>query len=535
MSGRDANNGHTGAAGLAAGVFVILLVAALLAPVFTEPLQGLVRAASAGENVVGAVWSSLRSPAMGSALWAVPAITLVAVLIGWGIGRVLARGRWWSALLLLPALLPSYLAYAGFNAVRSPGTPIGDWLALLAQEGHRWAPLVAGRALAVVALGMWAAPIAGVLIARAVREAGELDALARTDGAPWWRRELVILAACRSGVIASGVLVGVIMLGSAVPLHVAQLETPAIRAWRLLAESSPDDWWRSWAVTLPGAVLAALVAAAFARAVARFRPLDQSSSASPGVVGLAAWGVVVVGIAAPVIALSLTIRDASVLRTFWTLNAGALRWSLTTSAVLALGAVGVALLTAFAAGEGGRWTRRALYAALAMTLWAMLLPGVLIGAGVAGLGHETALGVFHALGARFIAVPILAGLLLAASEDPHARDARRLDAPPGLLAGALAWLGAALPQHARGLLGAGLVVGVLALHEIEASVIVQPIGERGLPRVLLDALHFARDDELASGMLGLLMVAAVIAVPAAIAIAPRRPRTSSATEHRISG
>ena len=50
-----------------------------------------------------------------------------------------------SLRILLPALLPSYLAYAGFNAVRGPGTPVGDWLALLAQEGHRWAPLVAGR------------------------------------------------------------------------------------------------------------------------------------------------------------------------------------------------------------------------------------------------------------------------------------------------------------------------------------------------------------------------------------------------------
>ncbi|MEM7628992.1 MAG: hypothetical protein AAF356_06170 [Planctomycetota bacterium] len=512
-------------AALVTGVGVVVVVLILLAPVVIGPVRLVGSAFARGEGVLAEVIASFTSPALVSAAWAVGVITLIAVALGWAIGRAMARGGWWSAVLLLPPLLPSYLAYAGSNALRGPGTPAGDWLALLAQDGHRWAPVFAGRALAVIALGLWAAPIAGLLVARGLRAMGDVDALARLDGAPWWRRELQLLRACRSSLLASAVLVGVIMLGSAVPLHVAQLQTPAIRAWRLLAEVSPESWWRAWASVTPGALVSLAVAALVVRGVAAWRPAEAGETPRAGAVALLAWLGVALALLAPTIALGATVRDVEVVRTFWSLHAGALGWSVATAAIAAGGAMVVCLLAAHAASDGGRFLRASLLMLLALSVWVALLPGVLVGASVAQLGLSEGSGaVLHAAGARFVAFPLLVGLLLALSEEAATRDARRLDAPGSVVGSALTWLLAAMPGHARGVLGAGLVVGVLTLHEIEASVVVQPIGVRGMPRVLLDALHFARDDELAAGVLGLLLAAVAVALPAAWAIRPRAHR-----------
>ena len=286
-------------AALVTGVGVVVVVLILLAPVVIGPIRLVGSAFARGEGVLAEVIASFTSPALVSAAWAGGVITLIAVALGWAIGRAMARGGWWSAVLLLPPLLPSYLAYAGFNALRGPGTPAGDWLALLAQDGHRWAPVFAGRALAVIALGLWAAPIAGLLVARGLRAMGDVDALARLDGAPWWRRELQLLCACRSSLLASAVLVGVIMLGSAVPLHVAQLQTPAIRAWRLLAEVSPESWWRAWASVTPGALVSLAVAALVVRGVAAWRPAEAGETPRAGAVALLAWRGVALAVLAP--------------------------------------------------------------------------------------------------------------------------------------------------------------------------------------------------------------------------------------------
>ena len=60
------------------------------------------------------------------------------------------------------------------------------------------------------------------------------------------------------------------------------------------------------------------------------------------------------------------------------------------------------------------------------------------------------------------------------------------------------WRLACLPVQAPALIGAGIVVGLLSFHEIEAAVQIQPPGAGNLARRLLDYLHYARLQDLSA-------------------------------------
>jgi ABC-type spermidine/putrescine transport system permease subunit II len=99
--------------------------------------------------------------------------------------------------------------------------------------------------------------------------------------------------------------------------------------------------------------------------------------------------------------------------------------------------------------------------------------------------------------ARFGFVPVLIGAFLARSERPDERDSRRLDGAEGLRG----WSLACLPGGAGTVAAAGLAAGVLAFHEIESAVILQPAGLDSFPRQMLAFLHFFRRQELCCGAL----------------------------------
>jgi ABC-type spermidine/putrescine transport system permease subunit II len=130
-----------------------------------------------------------------------------------------------------------------------------------------------------------------------------------------------------------------------------------------------------------------------------------------------------------------------------------------------------------------------------------LLPGVMTGKLVA-----IAAAPFPALGdgpwallaahvARFGWIGAVGGVLLARGEGA-ARDLRRLDGARGLSA----WIRACLPAHRGALLATGVVTGMLALHEIEASIVVQPPGLTSMAQTMLGFLHYSRMDELGVGV-----------------------------------
>src|SRR5690606_16907651 len=142
-----------------------------------------------------------------------------------------------------PLLLPQYLVYSGWDLLRDPGSGIGDWLAR--QPG--WASIWAGYVLAVGGMALWAWPIAAIPLAAGIRQLGApaLEA-ARLETRSRLRMVRVVVGQMPGAVVASAALVALVALGSAVPLHLAQIPTHAITLWLLLDLTPADERWRVW-------------------------------------------------------------------------------------------------------------------------------------------------------------------------------------------------------------------------------------------------------------------------------------------------
>ena len=138
-----------------------------------------------------------------------------------------------------------------------------------------------------------------------------------------------------------------------------------------------------------------------------------------------------------------------------------------------------------------------------------LLPGVLVGMAYAQGSPASGIALVvltHA--ARFAFIGALLGLWLANSEPPDLRSLRELDSAMTVRG----WLEACVRTKWGVVIGAGVAVALLSLHEIESTVQVQPPGLANLAQYLLDQLHYLRQDQLAAAgatMTGLGLLGAI--------------------------
>jgi len=193
--------------------------------------------------------------------------TLLALPAAWAARSRAGLGR--VAFMLVPLTCPTYLAYAGLNLLRSPGTWLGDWLERSAAH-QEWIPLLAGRVLAVAGLALWAWPIAALMLLPALARVDStlLDTM-RVDGLSRWRRGWAVLEMSRSGVALAVTMVALLMLGSAVPLHLAQAPTYAVEVWATLAQQpgSALAWVRAWPLVLAAVAGAVVISRRPGRAI----------------------------------------------------------------------------------------------------------------------------------------------------------------------------------------------------------------------------------------------------------------------------
>lgn len=437
--------------------------------------------------------------------------TALAWPAAWALRGAAAR---WALIVGVPLLLPSYLAYTAWGMIRAPGTILGDWLLAGPLTGPNSRPVIAGQVLAVAGLALWAWPIpAFVLLARLRRlDAAVLEAL-RLEPASRWRRAVTVVAMCRGSLGAAVGLTTLVMLGSAVPLHVAQLDTYAIRLWRLLDETPAHQDWRVWLSAWPlvlGAVAGAWVilrrlpgtALSSAQQLAPRARTRWSRSAVAIVLVTVLW---LVSVAGPIMLCGLSLRGWSSVRTFWQAQVTGLSSSVLTSA--AVGAAGAALALAVWAvlAGGARRARQVTRACVLCLLAAGLVPGVLIGSATAeawnrfdttaALADSSAIMVIGLL-ARYGFVGALLGWWLHRTDPADERDLRRLDGADT----AGGWARVVLPHQGPVLVGGAVVLGVLAFHEIEAAVFIAPPGSGRFAQRMLELLHFARMEDLGAGV-----------------------------------
>lgn len=483
----------------------------------------------------------LRWPELvGSVVYAA-AIAAVALVVAWPVAWA---ARHWTprrlALLAAPLLLPNFLAYAGWTLLRAPGTALGDAIFRLGQApGFEWVPVAAGRALAVWGLGLWAWPIAAVVlwtgwqrVDRAVLEALRLDAPGRARAAVEHARLM------RPAILAAAGLIGALMIGSAVPLHVAQARTHAIGVWLALDQSPPGERWRAWIAGWPlivaGALAALWIAAALRTTAAAPLPAPHTAPARGRWL---MWGAplaaLAISVGAPIALFARALAHSAgfdVIARFASLASAELTHAAVHGGLVAAWAFALILAAARAAHDAPR----AMGLALASLLALGLAPGVLVGAAIA----EMTAGVrwtepwahipnLAASVLRVGMVPIAVGVWVGLIEPADHRALRLLDAATGVRGWWGWWVARGPVLWGVAALGA-VATGVLAVHEIEAAVQVMPPGSASLSRMLLNALHFARDDDLSAAVMlmsgvGLLGGAAIGLCGFASGRAPKRP------------
>jgi ABC-type spermidine/putrescine transport system permease subunit II len=432
-------------------------------------------------------------------------IGVMATAAAWWPTRVLAagRGRLLAGLMLVPVFMPPYLAFSGYGLLRDPSWVIGDWLTGLAASGHAWVTIGVGRGLALFGLALWSWPIATLILwpgmSRGVRE---VDDALRLD-AGLVRREAERLRLHAGGVLASVGTVSLMMMGSALPLHLAQVETMSIGVWRRLFESRSEDWGGVWVSAWPVFVLALAGGSGIAWWLARREGdgVEVGAGRSGGAVRVFAAWVWCLSVLVPLGLFLWSIRSVGSLWEFWQLSGAAVGHGAVVSLVdAALGFV-IGVVAACAIGTNrGAGARRVVLGLLWLWIVVSLVPGVIIGSALARVGGwaEGLVVIGHL--ARFGCVGMVAGCIAGWSEPRVLRDLRVMDGG----AGVAGWWHAVMPGQWLMLLGAGLAVGMMGFHEVEATMLVQPPGRANLAQQILGYLHFSRLEELSAAAAWLL-------------------------------
>ncbi len=470
--------------------------------------------AFAGWLTVSRGWMLVRSVGIAAAIGA------GALVLGLPIAAILGSGRRGVAVLLAPIWMPSILVYAALNLLRSPETIAGRMLVDMAGNGHRWAPIWAGYLIAAIGLALWASPIAGVLIAagRSDQSAALGEQLA-VEPVGWMTKCRLWIGARRGELFRAWGILTVIFLGSAVPMHLAQFDTWSIVLWRELSQRGPDDWATVWIGSTPMLLAACVGAWMVLRTIGDITTsptLTASTSPArvrlPRVVGVLAWGIWALAVVVPMVAMVWSLDDLGSIAEFWRVQGGAF-WASSGVAIIAgLFAITVAVAVAYTLGHPSSMVRKIGKSNVFVLAAFGLAPGVLVGASVAQSSIEGYSAVVLAACIRTAWIGAIVGAIVGAGEPGARRAMRWMDGSIGVLA----WMRTTLMAVWMPLVGGGVAAGLVALYEIEASVMVRPPGMENLPQQLLSDLHYTRLERLSGAGVNLLGIGVLVGAVAMV-------------------
>lgn len=438
------------------------------------------------------------------------------------------RGSALSAMVLAPMLLPSYLTYHALGLSRAPQTLLGDWLEHLSHGVMPAAPVLAGRIFAFIGLSLWAWPLAALIIGWSLAHAPpSFSEALRVDGASRWRRHLELARLARGSIIWSACLITLVMLGSSVPLHLAQVPTISIQAW-LSINIDPTNV-KVWLMTWPVLLVAVVTSVVFAGRLVRG---DDFTSAEPPRVQrshpdftLVALGCLTCAATLlPLLLYAITLRSWHSLAVFVRVSGDALGRSAIIASIVAgvLACLAVATWYLLAMGK-----RRSIALLAFAGMMGLLTPGSLVGQAWALAVNlpfvpyavaDSPLPSIASHVTRFLGLAVLAGIFFARSESASVRAQRSLDGGQRLRA----WCATSLVGKAPALLGFALAMACLSLHEIDSSIVLQQPGTQSLAQTLLAQLHFARQEEMAAGAIVVVGSGLVVAALAAWLLAGSR-------------
>ena len=517
------------------GVFLLVATAilgtlCLIAPAVVAVLEAVRASDWSGLVLNGRQWVLVLRGigiSLAAAVFALgPGAGLAAVMVHGG--RLAAVARWLGLTILLTP--PYVYAYA--------------WSLPLLPEGIAVAPVLASRGVAIAAtyvraivcLGCWTAPLAGIVLATGWWLAGFAGyRLALTDATPWQALRRGALAAMTPWILLAASLVGVITLTEysvchlcLVPVWNTELLGDAQnatlpgrllqRSWPLLAIVGLVLALWLWARRLRGDFLTSIAAHVFdAQQAAGARPVRGRWAAPVGVAALLL-------IASPILVLVFWLRDYRALFRTWLEFAtdwgDGLLCAAGTVVVAGVLALGVDFVLALDSRGLPRpiavFGRGFALLVLLLSAFSAAAPPALIGDAYLAtyLTHAPALAdhwsiVSLAGAARYALIAIIATRLAGRTRADGLKEIAALDRAGPFVA----YFRVRLPQLAPALVGSLLVVGVLALTEVAAAQLVTPPGLHNLAVTILNQIHFGRRDETIAMVLqlfaaiGLLMLA----------------------------
>lgn len=412
----------------------------------------------------------------------------------------------------IPMLMPSYIPYAGWGQLRGPNTFLGD---LVARQSPR-VSIAVGRGVAVLGMVLWLWPLAAVVLAGTVSRvsAATMESL-RLDS-PRVGRAVTLAWMLRRGLGASVGCVALVVMGSAIPLHVAQAPTYAIELWKQMQVGTNSA--AIWVAAAPLLILAGAGAWVISRRVLKAPGADMgeedsgASSRGGRWAAAATAGVWALSVVVPAGLFVWSLRSWRSVGMFWRVTGEAVGASAAAGAAVGLVVALITVLT-WACIANGRWfAQRAVRLALVTLLFAALTPGVLLGTavgafwnqpiGVLGLVGDSPAVIVLAHVARFGFIGVLAGVWLSRLESREERGARMLEGGDSLFG----WWSTRVRPRMLMVAGIGLAAGALSLHEIETTIMVEPPGWKSLARTMLDHLHFSREEQLAAAGLNMVLI-----------------------------
>lgn len=498
------------------------------APAFVPVGLSLLRALGSADAWADLPMAGVRWVFIIRSIWMALLIAGFATLLAIPIAQTLRRSRArFAALLLAPLWMPAWLSYAGLNLARAPDTLLGGAILDLALPDHRWAIVLLGRAVAVGSLVLWSTPIAALVLAATTDpEAASADELLRTERLSALQRVATRFRLHRSSLLTAIGSIFLLTVGSSIPLHLAQIETDAIVLWRALSERTPDRWGGVWISAYPELVIAVLGAAWLVRqTLNRPRPGEsaQALHKPPKSIGLSivAWSIWAVAALLPTSLMLWSLDSWASIPRWFALNHDALKASAVLSALGGLLAASAGVLIAGGAASDRLLTRLIALLLAGFSVFAMLIPGVLVGAAIVDLEMNPTVAGIAASAARTLFVGAIAGLVVARIETPDAAAMRSLDA----YGDALGWIRIHSLSAVRLFVGVWIASFLIGLQEIEAATLVRPPGTQNLPQQMLSNLHYARLEQLSAGgvVLGLFGIVIGVLGSAVLSLRIRQP------------
>ncbi len=491
-------------------------------------------------------------------------IGLISTMLAFAPARLLALGSSLHprrralafALVLTPLFLPSFLAYAGWNALRRPGSLLGDFIA---QQSPAFISTL-DRALGIACMAFWLWPIAALVLAtgysRLHRDQYEAFTLA---GARFVRRRLFILNLLKSSVLWSIGLVSLISLASAIPLHLAQVQTLTIEIWADLGSSPIREVWpRTIALLIIAALGSLIVLKSLSRSLGWSTPhLDPTPPEAPLPPSRFDWPLALIPITLscfiPLGLFVWGVQSFQHISAFFIESGPILLRSVAYAVLVGLGVGVIMLLTWCLCGllpsssapiGGRRWVGRIILVCLGAWLVGALVPGVMVGAAwrtlstslasgelIGSAGEPIAdvldgpAGLILAHLTRFGVLGALLGFALAQMEERDLRETRLLlDA--GRADAVRAWWRASVLRHWPAVVGVMAAAAALSLHEIESAVIMTPAGTVSIAGRMLEHLHYNAEHRLMASGLVVTSISLVLSTLAALSIAAATARFS---------